>query len=85
MKNKYNFPQHATNSNNNEYNEYVEDLFFETEKYGYEPKNVKSDKNRKHLCNGRIDIYHNQSDSENFQEDPYTVAQKFINRTQFPM
>ena len=33
-KNKYNFPRRATNSNNTEYNRYVEDMYFADEYAG---------------------------------------------------
>ena len=85
MKNKYHFPREAHNSNNNEYNRYVEDLFNETEKYGYKKKKVKPVRQENWTHNGNVDVYHLPKDEEVFQEDPYTVAQKFINRTEFPL
>ena len=79
-KNDYNFPRRATNSNNTQYNQYVEDMYFEN---SYEPP-----KGKKAVAdwrkNGRIDIYHDELDQGQIWEDPYTVAQHFYDRTTMP-
>lgn len=80
-KNKYNFPKVATNSDNSIYNRYVEDKYFENTKSNVKNKNSE---NWKH--NKRLDYYHLPlDDNDDFEEDPYTVAQNFIDRTQFPL
>ena len=83
VKNKYNFPRHATNSNNPVYNQYVEDVYFE-EDY-VQPKETQ---NKKIVAdwrkNGRIDLYHDETDGNGVYQDPYTVAQHFYDRTTMP-
>ena len=83
-KNKYNFPRYASNSNNSIYNQFVNDMYYdEVDEKDIDRKRHKN--NEKWTKNGRIDIYHQNKDDEIFEEDPYTVAQKFIDRTQFPL
>lgn len=83
-KNKYNFPRYASNSNNSIYNQFVNDMYYNEvdEKDRYNEKNKNNENWTK---NGRIDLYHQAKDDDVFEEDPYTVAQKFIDRTQFPL
>ena len=81
-KNKYNFPQRATNSNNTQYNQYVEDMYFENE---YLPKPTTNKKvTADWRNNGRIDVYHDEIDDGEINQDPYTVAQHYYDRTTMP-
>lgn len=82
-KNRYNFPRRATNSNNVEYNQYVEDMYFVDtlpENSKKEPQMKTSDWKK----NGRIDIYHEKDDSTDPHDDPYTVAEHYYERTTMP-
>jgi len=79
-KNRYNFPRRATNSNNTEYNQYVEDMYFDNilpEDSKKDPQMKTSDWKK----NGRIDIYHQRHDSTDPHDDPYTVAEHYYERT----
>lgn len=81
-KNKYNFPRRATNSNNSEYNRYVEDMYFSDDYSGpLEPEDTEQTPCWKR--NGIKDIYHEPYDNTDYHEDPYTVAQKFMDRRFF--
>ena len=81
-KNKYNFPRYATNSNNPIYNRYVEDMYFEDDYRG--PLCPQESEQTPHWKkNGRIDVYHEPYDNTDYHEDPYTVAQKYMDRRQF--
>lgn len=83
-KNKYNFPRRATNSNNEEYNQYVEDMYFLEEYNG--PLTVSdAERTPEWKKNGRTDIWHEPDDNTDYHEDPYTVAQHYIDRTQMPL
>ena len=82
-KNRYNFPQHATNSNNNIYNRYVENMFYTDEYDGpFTPDD--SEKTPKWKKNGRYDIYHSPYDNTDMHQDRRTVAQHYIDRTARP-
>ena len=82
-KNKYNFPRRATNSNNTQYNQYVEDMYFLQEYNG--PLTVPdTERTPRWKKNGRLDIYHEPDDNTDYHQDPYTVAQHFIDRTEMP-
>lgn len=83
-KNKYNFPRYASNSNNSIYNQFVNDFYYEDINSKH-TDNKKEKNNENWTKNGRIDLYHQNKDGDVFEEDPYTVAQKFIDRTQFPL
>ena len=88
-KDKYNFPKHAHNSNNHLYNQWVEAQFYNgfycggdefcSDWDGISPVPEEFDTNYK------TDEYRQPKDGNGFQEDAYTVAQKFIDRTQFPL
>ena len=81
-KNRYNFPRHATNSNNPIYKKYVEDMYFSDDYDG--PISVSdTERTPQWKKNGRLDIYHEPDDNTDYHEDPYTVAQKFMDRSQF--
>ncbi len=82
-KNKYNFPRHATNSNNAEYNGFVEAMYFD-EDYSMSPYPPDTEQTPQWKKNGRLDIYHDPYDNTDYHEDPYTVAQKFVDRRQMP-
>ena len=82
-KNKYNFPQRATNSNNPIYNQYVEDMYYENEYHG--PKEPDMRENTpKWKRNGRIDLFHEQDDNTDPHQDPYTVAEHYYERKTMP-
>lgn len=82
-KNKYNFPRRATNSNNTLYNQFVEDMYFENEYDG--PFSVPdTERNPKWKENHRLDVYHESDDNTDYYQDPATVAQHFMDRTQMP-
>jgi len=79
-KNRYNFPKKATNSNNTEYNQYVEDMYYAD----YVPPHTKTDPEMKKSGwkkNGIIDVYHESHDSTDPHDDPYTVAEHYYERT----
>lgn len=80
-KNKYNFPRRATNSNNTQYNQYVEDMYFANE---YKPEETNHKTTAQWRNNGRIDMYHDEIDDGQISQDPYTVAQHFYDRTTMP-
>ncbi|MBQ8605052.1 MAG: hypothetical protein IJ410_09460 [Oscillospiraceae bacterium] len=82
-KNKYNFPKHATNSNNEIYNQFVEDMYYDENFDG--PLTVDdNERPPKWKKNGKLDIYHAHYDNTDPHMDPYTVAQHYIDRTQRP-
>ena len=80
-KNNYNFPRRATNSNNPQYNQYVEDMYFDGDYPHPQPKRTRGDNWRK---NGITDMYHDELDDGSIYQDPYTVAQHFYDRTTMP-
>lgn len=67
------------------YNRYVEDLYncdyYGGPNCGVNECDLHDDKYRK---NKKIDEYHQPKDGETYTQDPYTVAQNFLDRTQFP-
>ena len=82
-KNKYNFPRRATNSNNPVYNQYVEDVYFSEDYNGkFQPDEKENTPRWKN--NGRMDIFHTPYDNTDCHDDPYTVAQHYIDRTRRP-
>ena len=82
-KNRYKIPGYAANTNNKEYNRYVEDMYFEN-RDGLTPPPPDTEQTPRWKRNGRLDIYHDPYDNTDYHEDPYTVAQKFIDRTRMP-
>lgn len=79
-KNRYNFPRHAVNSNNTQYNQYVEDMYFADTM----PENIVKNPQMKTSGwkkNGITDIYHEKNDSTDPHDDPYTVAEHYYERT----
>ena len=81
-KNSYNFPRRATNSNNTQYNQFVEDMYFENSYNPSQPHNKKAVADWRK--NGRVDLYHDEIDGDEIYQDPYTVAQHFYDRTTMP-
>lgn len=82
-KNRYNFPRRATNSNNTEYSQFVEDMYFEGNHTP--PKEVENRKKVAHWRkNGIPDYYHDETDGNGVYQDPYTVAQHYYDRTTMP-
>lgn len=79
-KNRYNYPRYATNSNNTEYNQYVEDMYFAevVPEYATEDPQMRKSGWKE---NGRIDIFHERHDSTDPHDDPFSVAEHFFERT----
>ena len=82
-KNRYNFPHHATNSNNSQYNRFVEEMYYE-DNYTKPAETVNGKKVAPWRKNGRVDLYHDETDGNGVYQDPYTVAQHFYDRTTMP-
>lgn len=82
-KNKYNFPKHATNNNNQIYRQFVEDVYYDDTFDG--PVHVDdSERTPQWKKNNRLDIFHTEYDNTDMHVDPYTVAQHYIDRTSRP-
>ena len=81
-KNKYNFPRYATNSNNTQYNRWVEEEYFRDEPQQPVRGDEANRKERRKPEEGHL--YFDPMASDDYQEDPYTVAQHFEDRTERP-
>ena len=82
-KNRYNFPEKARNSNNMQYDRYVEDMYY-TEDYAGPADVSEEERTPRWKKNGRLDIFHEPDDNTDWHQDPYTVAQHYIDRTRRP-
>ncbi len=79
-KDKPNIPHHYGYSDNKLYNRYLNDVVMED----WISENPRDYDRGKWKNNNRRDIFHDPLDGLGYYEDPYTVAQKYLDRRQFP-
>lgn len=77
------------NSDNQLYNQWVENNYVNGSYCGHDDfygdwKTVDNAIKRE-IGNDRSDEYRQPKDGDHFYQDPHTVAQNFIDRTQFPL
>ncbi len=83
-KKNYSFPRRELYGNNHLYNRYVEAEYFNDDTDRLTPPPPDTEQTPRWKNNNRLDIFHTPYDNTDYHEDPYTVAQKFIDRTEMP-
>ena len=81
IKKRYSFPRRESDENMR-YDRLKEDEFFADKQTGYTPGNKSGKKDKRPIKKGHL--YFDPLDSEDYREDPYTVAQHFEDRTERP-
>lgn len=83
-KNRYHSPLSPAENNNRIYTDYISGL----DSRDYVPDSFRDENSiltaKKRRKTNKKDIYHLPGEGEDYQQDAYTVAQNFLDRSQFP-